>query len=391
MVTKLPKIPKLGISGMKLLFVNGSRGEWGYIQPIIDVCRERSIAYDICATNMVMLPGYGFLTRSLKKEGYNIDGEIYMSLEGHNQATMAKSLGVFLQSFVDTLARLQPTWVVVAGDRGEQLMAAIAAGYMYIPVAHIQAGELSGNIDGTARHAIGKFAHLHFAANADAADRLKKLGEEDFRIHLVGHPALDPIRKQAFTPWDQVSKCYGLPDENFFLVVLHPTTEDFERTEDQTDALIDAVHEFPQRKLWVLSNNDAGAFHLRQRLLERRTADAQLIENLPRMDYLGLMAKAQCVIGNSSSGLLEAPSFGTPAVNIGRRQHGRTQGANVINCPFEHKAITSAIAKALTSAFKEQARSSSNPYGDGTAAERILATLEQTKVDDRLLVKRLTY
>lgn len=376
---------------MKLLFINGSRGEWGYIQPVIDLCRARNIPYEITATNMVMLPGYGQLVQSLKKDGYNISDELYMSLEGHNHATMAKSLGVFFQSFVDTLVRVQPTWLVTAGDRGEQLMATIAASYMYIPVAHIQAGELSGNIDGLARHAIGKFAHLHFAANADAAERLAKLGEEDFRIHLVGHPALDPIRAGAFTQWPELQKHFGIKDEKYFVVVLHPTTEDAEHAAKQVKVLLQALEQFPHKIIWVLSNNDAGALQLRTQLLRGRTAKMQLVENVPREDYLGLMAKTECVIGNSSSGLLEAPSFGTPAVNIGRRQQGRLRSSNVIDCTFEVQEITKAITRALEPSFRSAIQKANNPYGDGRAAEKILDTLERTALDDTLLVKHLTY
>ena len=148
---------------MKLLFINGSRGEWGYIRPIILQCIAENIEYSICATNMLLLPNYGSLVDEIKSEGFKVEDEIFMSLEGSNRYTMVKSLGIFLSSFADVLYRTKPDWIILAGDRGEQLVGSIVGAYTYTPVAHIQAGERSGNIDGIARHALGKFAHLHFA------------------------------------------------------------------------------------------------------------------------------------------------------------------------------------------------------------------------------------
>ena len=178
---------------MRILFVNGSRGEWGYIKPIIDLAIKKKIEYSICATNMLLLGQHGKLVDEIEDQGYRVSHKIYMSMDGGNHTAMAKSLGVFETSFVDVLISYNPDWVVLAGDRGEMLAAAMASSYSYIPTAHIQAGELSGNIDGLARHAIGKLVHLHFAANQDAADRLQNLGEEEWRIHNVGAPQLDDM------------------------------------------------------------------------------------------------------------------------------------------------------------------------------------------------------
>jgi GDP/UDP-N,N'-diacetylbacillosamine 2-epimerase (hydrolysing) len=377
---------------MKLLFLNGSRGEWGYIQPLVDICRDQSIDYTICATNMVLLPGYGSLIKDIRAQGYEVCDEIFMSLEGHNHTTMAKSLAVFMTSFVDTLRREKPDWVILSGDRGEQLMGAIACAYTYTPVAHIQAGELSGNIDGVSRHAIGKFAHLHFAANADAAERLQKLGEEDFRIHNVGHPALDPIAKGCVSDPAELKKHHGLNSEApYFLVVLHPVTEDYEQADTQAAALMEALGQFEQEKIWILSNNDAGASRVRDHVLRHRTADIHLFENLPREDFLGFMKGAQCMVGNSSAGLLEAPTFHLPAINIGRRQHRRVQGQNVINTLFEPAAISAAIRQGCDPVFHQSLTTTTNPYGDGHSAEKIISVLKQTQADDQLLIKRLTY
>ena len=230
---------------MKILFVTGSRGEWGYIRPIIKLCINESIDYKICATNMVLLPNFGSLIDELKNDGYNISDEIFMSLDGYDHFSMTKSLGIFLTSFVDVLKREKPNWLVLAGDRGEQLMASIAGSYTYTPVAHIQAGERSGNIDGLARHAIGKFSHIHFAANLDAKKRLIALGEEKFRIFNVGAPQIDEIKNNEISNSNEIKKKYDVNlKKKFILVILHPVTEEFDNISEQTDELFNALESF---------------------------------------------------------------------------------------------------------------------------------------------------
>ena len=377
---------------MKLMFLTGSRGEWGYIRPILHLCKERQIEYSICATNMHLLPTNGTSVNEIVADGFEVSDQIYMSLEGHNHFTMVKSLGVFLSSFTDVLVRSRPDWLILAGDRGEQLMGAIAASYTYTPVAHIQAGELSGNIDGLARHALGKFVHLHFAANQDAGDRLRKLGEQDFRIRVVGAPQLDELVAGEISSPDRLTKRFNFDlTKPYLLVVQHPVTEELAQAETQIRATLDAVDRFDLPKIWVMPNNDAGCDIIRESMLSRRTGDTQIFLNLSRRDYLGLLQHCACIVGNSSSGLLEAPTFEVPAVNLGRRQAMRFRGSNVIDVPFEPDRIVEAIKTALSPAFRKKLKGIENPYGDGRSAERILDILKNTLRDDRLLIKQLTY
>jgi len=376
---------------MKLLFLTGSRSEWGYIRPLIRLCDKRGVAHNICATNMLLLPAYGTLIDEIKKDGFTVSDEIYMALEGHNHYTMAKSLGVFFSSFVDTLNRVRPTWVVLAGDRAEQLMGAVAAAYTYTPVAHIQAGERSGNIDGVSRHAIGKLVHLHFAANEDAAQRLRNLGEEAFRIHNVGAPQLDEIVDGGFLERRGLERKYGVAvNRPYLLIVQHPVTEEMDSAYEQAMTLGKAVESLDIQKVWVLPNNDAGAGAVRRALFKFRTGQTLMFENLSRADYLGFLANAACIVGNSSSGLLEAPALKVAAVNIGRRQLDRVRGENVIDVAIEISAITEGIKRALSDEFQERVKNCGNPYGDGKSSSRILDCLENMAVDDRLLIKRLT-
>jgi GDP/UDP-N,N'-diacetylbacillosamine 2-epimerase (hydrolysing) len=378
---------------VKILFMTGSRGEWGYIRPVLRLCRERpELRYSLCATNMQLLASHGLPVAEIRADGFEVEDELYMALEGTTHFAMAKSLGIFMTSFTDVLARVRPDWVLLAGDRGEQLMASIVAAYTYIPTAHIQAGELSGNIDGTTRHAIGKFAHLHFASNIDAANRLRLLGEEEFRIHQVGAPQLDELVRGEYTPLEDLERKHALDlSEPYLLIVQHPVTEEYDDIERQVAELNLALARFTIPQIWILPNNDAGAQFVRQGIQQFKHGRSHVFANLKREDYLGLLKHCRCIVGNSSSGLLEAPTFEVPAVNLGRRQHGRIQGRNVINAPFEQSAIVAAIQKACSDIFRRSLVGTLNPYGDGHSSEKILDVLLQTPRESRLLTKQLTY
>ncbi|MDD5669793.1 MAG: UDP-N-acetylglucosamine 2-epimerase [Candidatus Omnitrophica bacterium] len=378
----------------KILFITGSRGEWGYIRPILRLCRKRKdVEFSLCVTNMHLLPDFGLSKNEIENDGFSIDHVIYMSLDGYNHYTMVKSLGIFLNSLADIIASERPDWIVLAGDRGEQLMGAIVGAFCYIPVAHIQAGELSGNIDGMTRHAIGKYAHLHFASNEDAALRLVKLGEEPFRVHTVGAPQLDELVQGLFTSKDDIQKKYAVNlNREYLLLVQHPITEEYMKAPAQIKATMEALKEFDMLKIAILPNNDAGSNMVREGIENGRRGEFLTFSNLKREDYLGFMKYSSCIIGNSSSALIEAPIFKLPAVNLGRRQDSRIKGCNVINVPFEKDAIAQALKKALSKEFRASLRKNCcNPYGDGRSSQQIIKILLKTQINDKLLVKKLTY
>jgi len=378
----------------KILVITGSRGEWGYIRHLLHLCEQSNdLEYSLCVTNMHLLPAFGLSVDEIVRDGFEVDHQIYISLDGYNHPTMVKSLGMFLMSLADIIASNPPDWILLAGDRGEQLMGAIAGGFCYIPVAHIQAGELSGNIDGMTRHAIGKYAHLHLASNQDAADRLIKLGEEPFRVHNVGAPQVDEMVKGVVTDLSELEAKFEMNLQRaYLLVVQHPVTEEFEQAEEQINVTMNALREFDFPKIVILPNNDAGSVMIRDGINRHRHGEFYAFANLQRQDYLSFMKHSAAMVGNSSSGLLEAPSFKVPAVNLGRRQNRRVQGKNVINSPFEKEAIVKAIYKALSTEFRAELEANCvNPYGDGQSSERILDLLDRTQITDKLLIKNLTY
>jgi UDP-hydrolysing UDP-N-acetyl-D-glucosamine 2-epimerase len=341
---------------------------------------------------MHLLPEFGASRREIAADGFEVDQDIFMALDGFTGVSMAKSLGVFLTSVADTFARLEPDIVLLAGDRGEQLMTAIAAAHVNVPVAHVQAGEVSGNVDGQTRHALARYAHIHFAANEDAAERLTRSGEEPFRIHTVGAPQLDELIAEEPVGREELARRYHLdPARPIVLVVQHPVTEQARLAGEQMAETLAAAAALGEQAVLIYPNNDAGSAELRTQIDAARSPWLHVERNVPRREYAGLLREAAVMVGNSSSGVIEAPSFGLPAVNVGRRQEGRLQAANVINAPHERQAILAALQRAVSPEFRANLDGVANPYGDGRASERIVEVLADVPLDERLLYKRLTY
>ena len=320
--------------------------------------------------------------------------KIYMALDGYNTYTMTKSLGVFMVSFTDMLMRIKPNWVVIAGDRAESFAACVTSAYNNIPTAHIQAGELSGNIDGQSRHAIGKFAHLHFSANREFSNRLKKMGEQAFRIKTVGSPQLDELKLI-----NNLKKKKGIFEDlnienlnKYLLVVYHSVTEEFYNTEKNFNIFFEALKNIKLPKIWILPNNDAGSSIIKNQIFKKRENDTFIFDSLNREKYLYLLKNSSCIIGNSSSGLIEAPTFKIPCVNVGRRQNKRLRAKNVIDVINHDKnKIIKAINKSLSKTFIKSLKNLKNPYGDGNSSQKIVETLIKTKIDKELLFKEITY
>jgi len=374
---------------LRLAFVLGSRGEWGYIKPVIDEATRRGHDSRIIALNMAVLPRYGDLANRVTSMGYQVSSRILSAYEGDLHATMAKSLFSAGAGVADALNQIQPSWLILAGDRAEQLGAAIAGSFTYTPTAHIQAGEVSGNIDDTSRHAIARFVHLHFASNDDAVTRLEQSGEQTWRIYLTGAPQLDEVIRSPDAGFEVIQRL-GIPVADFCLAIFHPITESRGELQAQMVELLSALDEVGRYCVWILPNNDAGGHQIRELIeSQSRTANSVFV-NLERRDFLGLMEASAYIVGNSSSGILEAPSLGVPTVNVGRRQLGRLRGANVIDVEPKRQSIVEGINLAVDPSFRQRCLKAHNPYGDGRASIRIMDVLESVPVDQRLLVKRLT-
>jgi GDP/UDP-N,N'-diacetylbacillosamine 2-epimerase (hydrolysing) len=376
---------------MKLLFVLGSRGEWGYIRPIIELAKTRGHEPAIWACNMSVLDRFGNLVDEITKEGYPVVGKALTAVDGDTNAALAKSFGLTALSATDWLANNQCDWVVIAGDRVEQVAFVVSAAILRIPICHIQAGERSGNIDGMSRHAIARYSHLHFAANEDAVNRLIKSGEDENRVHLTGAPQLDDLELYEIPSVDELIERNIVKNKEFILAVMHGVTEEESSNEKNIQILSETLSGLTESIIWIGSNNDTGASAIRRTITASLRANDKFFSNINRLDYLALLKHSKYLIGNSSSGILEAPSFGKPVINLGNRQKDRVRGANVIDATFSSKEILEAIDKAVSLDFISISTKSTNPYGDGKSSARIMEILEMTEITPELLNKQISY
>lgn len=376
---------------MKLLFVLGSRGEWGYIRPLIQLAKNSNHQVDIWCANMSVLNRFGKLSEVIKQEGYPVVGEFYTAVDGDDNFAMAKSFGLVSLSASDWLMNHEYDWVIVSGDRVEQLAFVVVASLSNNAICHIQAGERSGNIDGKNRHAIARYAHLHMAANTEAAERLIRSGEDPSRVKVTGAPQIDDMVNQQLPLLQELKERKVINSSKFILSVFHGVTEDLQASKEGIDILVHALSEIDLPVIWIGSNNDTLGSFIEKKIIASLRIDDKFYSNLNRLDYLALLTNCEFIIGNSSSGILEAPTFGKPAVNIGRRQADRYRGKNVIDCEYNSESISSAIQKARTESFKILCSQAKNPYGSGDSSQQILSILENTVVSPIFLIKQIAY
>jgi UDP-N-acetylglucosamine 2-epimerase (non-hydrolysing)/GDP/UDP-N,N'-diacetylbacillosamine 2-epimerase (hydrolysing) len=303
---------------------------------------------------------------------------------------MAKTLGLAILGLTDALAQMRPDILLLIADRYEMLAPASVALTLRIPIAHIEGGEISeGAIDDTVRNALTKMAHIHFTSTDTARARVISMGEEPWRVHRAGAPSLDHIRRSTLLTRDQLQQTLGLSlADNITVVAYHPVTI-FKDTTAEADAVFTALEALPGQIIFCYPNADAGSRHLVNRIRSycATHSNAHLFINLPSITYWSLLREATVLLGNSSSGIMEAASFALPVVNVGMRQQGRERGPNILDTEATVDSILTQLSLARRPAFRESLRSLENIYGDGHAAERIIAVLTSTPLEG-LLHKR---
>ncbi|MBP7088040.1 MAG: UDP-N-acetylglucosamine 2-epimerase (hydrolyzing) [Candidatus Omnitrophica bacterium] len=378
----------------KICVITGTRAEYGILVPVLrKIKADRKCKLYIIATGMHLMKEFGYTYKEIKKDGFSIYEKIGISYRQDTGQAMAKSVGKAIVYFSDSFRKLKPDIVLILGDRGEMLAAAIAANYINIAVAHIHGGEVSGHVDGILRHAITKLAHIHFPASQDAYKRIRKLGEEKRRIFVVGAPALDRILKESLPSKEQLYLKYGLvKNRPFILLVQHPVSFEAAKAAEQMSITLSALKQFKIPTILIYPNADSGAREMIKVIKNFKEPFLRSFKSVPHRDYLGLMKYASLLIGNSSSGIIESPSFKLAVLNIGLRQEGRQRACNVIDVPHQKEAIISGIKRALYSRqYLEKLKKCRNPYGDGNSSERIIKILKSIKIDQKLLQKQITY
>jgi len=370
------------MSRRKVCYITGTRADFGLMQStLLRIQRSDVLELSIIVTGMHLLREYGLTRSEIQAAGLPITAQVAVEQGPPTGASMAKNIGRMLIGFVEALETIQPDIVMVLGDRGEMLAGAVAAIHLGIPIVHIHGGERSGTVDEPMRHSISKLAHFHFVATDESKTRLVRMGEVTDHIFIVGAPGLDGLKESALMPRQTLCANVGFdPARPVALLIYHPVLQEADRAEGYAALIVDTVLARGVQIMALKPNSDAGSAGVRA-MLERRASagEIRLAAHLPRQEYVSWLAASDVLVGNSSSGVIEAATFGTPVVNIGSRQHLRQRNANVIDCAGDRASVDDALARALAAPRFDH----HNVYGDGRAGERIadlLARIDLTSV-----------
>ena len=378
--------------------LTGIRSEYDILfSPLKAIQEHPDLDLQVIVAGAHLAPRFGMTIRLIEEDGFPIADRIESLLDSDTAGSRIKSAAIQLVGLVQALERIQPDFLLVCADREESIMGALAGAYMHVPVAHIAGGDLVvGNVDDSVRHAVTKLAHLHFTFSEESAERVRRMGEEPWRVHCSGNPALDRYRILRRLTRQELTERLGFDVTKgpVLLLIQHTISSEFEDSEHQMRVTMDAIEDLGYRTVVSYPNSDAGSRGM-IRVIEEfapKLPFVSVYRNLPRLEFVNLLQTVDVLVGNSSLGVLEAPFLKLPVVNIGNRQKKRQHAENVSFVPHDKQAIKTAINRALhEEAFRRQVQGCSCPFGDGYAGERIAHVIASTPVDEKLLVKDWTF
>ena len=377
----------------RIAVITGTRADYGIYKSVLkNISINRELELSLIVVGMHLSEEFGCTVKEIEHDGFRIVEKIGALHNNDTNLSMAKSVGLAVTKISSALAGLKPDILLVLGDRSEMLAGAIAATYLGLPIAHIHGGDISGNVDEPVRHAITKLSHIHFAATKESAQRIIKMGEEPWRVHVVGAPGLDLILNRPAFDDHQMAKKYRLDlDKPLIIVLQHSVVTEADEASNQILETLEAVKEIGCQTIIIYPNADAGGRRMIEVIKKYEILPfIKTFESLPHEDYLGLMKIASVMVGNSSSGIIEAPSLDLPVVNIGSRQIGRQRAGNVVDIGYSKEEIVREIRKLLKQTNKPRL-SRISLYGDGKAGERVAKILGIIKIDEKLILKRMAY
>lgn len=372
--------------------VTSSRADYGHlVWPLRELLAFDHVTVRLIVTGGHLAAAWGETADVIERDGFHVAHRVECHIGSDADAEMGRAIGRGTTRFTDLFEQERPDLLLLVADRFEMLAPAAAALALRIPIAHVEGGDVSeGAIDHAVRNALTAMSHVHFTPTATAARRLMLMGEEPWRVHHVGTPSLDHLRRSPLWTAEEVGRRLDIDvDRPFAVVGFHPVTLDRETT-TEADAVFDALGRVDLPLVFCHPNADAGSYDLMRRIetLVAERDDVRRFVNLDPVAYWSLLRNAAVMIGNSSSGIMESPSLRVPAVNIGRRQQGREQAVNVIDVPADADAIVGAVNRAMSADFRAGLSDVVNPYGDGATAPRIARVLSEVPIDERLLEKR---
>jgi UDP-N-acetylglucosamine 2-epimerase (non-hydrolysing)/GDP/UDP-N,N'-diacetylbacillosamine 2-epimerase (hydrolysing) len=367
----------------KVCVVTGSRAEYGLLSGLMAVIKaDPEMQLQIIATNMHLSPEFGLTYKEIENDGFTIDKKVQMLLSSDTSNATTKSVGLATIGFADAYEDLQPDLIVVLGDRYEILTAVAAALFYKIPVAHLHGGEITeGAYDDSIRHAVTKMSHLHFTSTEEYRKRVMQLGEQPDRVFNVGAIGVENIKKTPLMPKEDLENSlhFSLGDKSL-LVTFHPVTLEDATAEQQIKNLLDALYELKEYKIvFTMSNSDTGGkiiTYFINQFVERNKGRAIAFTSLGKVKYLSVLQYVSAVVGNSSSGIIEVPSFGIPTLNIGNRQKGRIAADSVVNCGVSKNVIKQGLDIIFSEKLTEIARRKQNPYDKPATIDTIYQVLK---------------
>lgn len=377
----------------KIVVVTGTRAEYGALKPLLQQIKENpKFQLYLIVAGMHLSKKFGYSVKEIIHDGFKISGKVVMVPSGNTGYHMAIGLSEGIKQFSELFKKIKPDFNIIIGDRDEAFAAAIAAMHVNIINVHIHGGDTSkGGIDEYMRHAITKISNIHFAPTPKSAQRIVKLGEDKKYVFVTGSPAIDGIAKK-YQPENKILRKYGLKN-GYALVVQHPVTTQTKDSAKQITVTLNALVKLGKEAIIIGPNSDAGHNEILRTINQyvKRYKFFKFYTNLPREEYLSLLKYCDFIIGNSSSGIIDTPSFKKPAINIGIRQFGRQSANNVINVEHNVNSILKGINYAYTSRFRQILQKCKSPYGNGKASKRMLRILSNIKMNNDLLQKKITY
>lgn len=378
----------------KIAYITGTRADFGLMSPVLKAIEtSEKLELRLYATGVHLMKEFGNTITQVKQQFPKVK-TIKAAFSSDDRASMAQFMGSYLTQLVKVFQFNRPDFVLTLGDRVEMLCTAMAAVYLGIPTAQIHGGEKTKTVDEMARHAITKLSHLHFPATIESAQRIKKLGEEGWRIHVVGAPSLDVALNETLPAREELFKQFKInPKEKIILLAQHPVSEQIDQAKSQMEETLAAIKSFNIHTVIVYPHPDPGGWKIIE-AIKKETGNPlfHIFPSIGFRDWLALEKQAAVFVGNSSAALIETPSFKTPVVNIGIRQQGRQRGKNVIDAGHNQQQIAAAIKKSLyDKKYLNKLKKITNPWGDGYASEKIVEILTSTPINDKLLTKQITY
>ena len=375
---------------LKILVSTGIKSDYDILYPVLTELKKSNHELIIVASGAHLSDQHNNTYQRIIKDGFKINDKVDTLLSTDRAVQRSKGTGLLLQGLTQTVERTNPDFLLVLGDREESIATAIVGNYMEKLVVHIGGGDpVYGNADDPMRFAVSKLAHIHCCTAQPYAENLQKIGEENFRIFFTGNPAYANIDFVSEIEKGELKNQFGITSENYVVLIKHPLSSEVEDARVQMETTLQSLEHFCQKNRFqvvnIPPNSDPGSYEMKMVLEKYSNADWLIkAETLPRLQFVNLMRNASALVGNSSMGILEAPHYKLPVVNIGNRQQGRLNAGNVVFVPYEIDAIAGALEKAvLNEKYREKIKNLENPYGDSSAPQKVRAAIESVDLNDR--------